>query len=358
MKRPPILFLPLLFACSLSFYSYGQDKVFAEGEAFVQDAGSGAAIFRGRQATRYNILYEGTYFWDSPDFKTGSVVWDGKRYDGLTLNIDAVTQEALVYPPGSSTAVVMDRDHIDKLEIDGTSYVNLSKMGYPVQKGFYEVCHIGEEGTVYRQLNKTPNINLSNAEHTRHATYYFNISESFFLEHDGILELLRRRRASRLLRDPRDRSFASAIKRGESVTKRQTGAQDDLLLPEELRAGPGKTYSTPLSDFSIDGKDIYTSLPQDFFSTGTKTADDELLRLLNAGNEIVTFANKVYEVGQAENANGDRAYVHGTVRDILSGEPLVGVIVSGGSSYATTDNDGGFRLSLPLGDNVLYFSGF
>ena len=119
---------------------------------FFDRAGRSAAFFRGRQAMRYNIVYEGTYFWYSPEFAPGSIMWDGKQYDGLNLNIDAVKQEAQVYPPGTVTAVVMDRNHIDWLEMGGIRYVNLSKKGYQVNEGFYEVMDQSPEGTVYRQL--------------------------------------------------------------------------------------------------------------------------------------------------------------------------------------------------------------
>ena len=356
-SRYLILFLFSLVS-SLLLPAFAQDTGFAEGRSFLEEAGSGAALFRGRQAPRYNIVYEGTYFWSSPDFVSGSVMWDGKSYDRLSLNIDAVIQEALVYPPGSGTAIVMDRNHIDWVEMDGTRYVNLTKKGYDVDQGFYEIMYEGNEGTVYRHLTKIPTVDLSRAEQDRHASYYFNPTQTYYLEHGGTLQQLRRRRTLRYLRNPQGHNFASAVKRSIKSLYKTVESQPDLLLPEGTSRQSVQASTIPDSGFTVADQDIYATLPPDFFSVRQQKEDDELLRLLNAGNEIVTFANKVYEVGQAENARGDRAYVHGTVRDILSGEPLIGVIVSAGNSYATTDNDGSFRLSLPLGDNVLDFNGY
>ena len=309
---------------------------------------------------RYNIVYDGTYFWDSPDFVTGKVMMDGKVYDGIVLNIDAIAQEVVVYPPATSVAIILDRDQIDWVEMDGTRYVNLSKKGYPVAEGFYQVVHESGEGTVYRHIQKSPTLDLSSAEQSRHANYYFNTAESFYFEHGEKLDLLKRRRTRRYLRNPEGRSFASAVKRGTTLSSQVLHSTPDLILPEGFTSQPGAIATLPESGLNIEGKDIYATLPPDFFSTGRSETDDELLRLLNAGNEMVTFANKVYEVGQPENARGDRAYVNGTVRDVLSGEPIAGVVVSSGngSSYAMTDNDGSFRLSLPLGEHVLDFSGF
>ena len=360
MKWPGRISAALLISLACSLYLNAQEPEFAEGRAFFDRAGQSAAFFRGRQAMRYNIVYEGTYFWYSPEFAPGSIMWDGKQYDGLNLNIDAVKQEAQVYPPGTVTAVVMDRNHIDWLEMGGIRYVNLSKKGYQVNEGFYEVMDQSPEGTVYRQLVKTVKLDLTDAEKKLHASYYFSSAETYYLERGGTLQELRRRRAQRLLRNPRGRSIASAVKPRTKALQPIVPHQQDLLLPADLPAQPVQTALPSGSGLTVDGKEIYATLPPDYFSSGQKEEDDELLRLLNAGNEMVTFANKVYEVGQAENARGDRAVVHGTVRDVLSGEPLAGVVVSGGKggTYALTDNDGNFRLSLPLGDNSLDFSGF
>ena len=331
-----------------------------ENGSFLDQAGPGAAIFRGRRATRYNILYEGTYFWFSQDFLPGRVIWDGKEYDGLNLNIDAITQEALVYPPSTATPVVMDRDHIDWLEIGGIRFVNLSKKGYPVPAGFYEVRYENESGTVYRRLDKDVALDLSEAEVRRHASYYFNTTESFYLEHDGKLEVLRKRRTQRFLRNPGSHNFASAVKPRSKAIPLIERPSEDMLLPEGFQVQSAAPAQTTGSGLTIDGKDIYATLPADYFSTGQKESDDELLRLINAGNEMVTFANKVYEIGQPESATGNRAVVSGSVRDILTGEPLAGVVIAAekGGSYTMSDNDGSFRLSLPLGENVLSFNGF
>ena len=346
--------------CLISLPVLAQEKDYAQEREFLKDAGSEAAFYRGRKATRYNIKYEGTYFWYTPDFVTGRAMLDGKIYDGLVLNLDAVEQEALVYPPATSSPVTMNRDIVDWIEMDGIRFVNLPKKGYNVDRGFYEIVNQSKDGVVYRHIQKNPVVDLSMAEQNRHASYYFNVTESFFLEKDGELKPMKRRKTLRYLRNPEGRSFASAVKRRETPISRYSANAADLILPEGYARRSPQVSSLPKSGLSIDGKDIYASLPVEFFSDGRRETDDELLRLINAGNEMVTFANKVYEVGQAENARGDRAYVNGTVRDVLSGEPIAGVVVAAGSggSYAMTDNDGSFRLALPLGDNTLDFSGF
>ena len=169
-------------------------------------------------------------------------MWDGKQYDGLNLNIDAVKQEAQVYPPGTVTAVVMDRNHIDWLEMGGIRYVNLSKKGYQVNEGFYEVMDQSPEGTVYRQLVKTVKLDLTDAEKKLHASYYFSSAETYYLERGCTLQELRRRRAQRLLRNPRGRSIASAVKPRTKALQPIGPHQQDLLLPADLPAQPVRRH--------------------------------------------------------------------------------------------------------------------
>jgi hypothetical protein len=132
---------------------------------------------------------------------------------------------------------------------------------------------------------------------------------------------------------------------------------------EELKAGG---YSVTRYDgkyFIVSGRDLATTLPSGYFDKREKVSDtDEALRqYLSEQNVMMTFQNKVYEIGDPESKRKDgRANVRGYVRDVSTGEPLVGVSVydETGKSYATTDAYGFYKLTLPLGKNKLGFSGY
>ena len=351
-------FIFLLLALFAPFASIAaQERI--EGRTFLEDADSQSALYRGRQAIRYNFHYEGTPYWYSEDFEEGSVMMDGKRYDNVYVNVDAFGKEALTVPPGSRAAVVLDRDHIDWVSMGDTRFVNLRKKGYEVAPGYYETVFEDSSVTVYRYLTKTVVNDVSGANNTGYAREYFDTVDSYFIEKDGTVTPLRKYRTRRYLRNPAGRDFTSAMKSHKlSVAQALPGSEDFVLPDFQLSSAALPAIS---GDFKVGDKTIFTSLPAGFFVSDEEVkGDDELLRLLNAGNEMVTFANKIYEIGLPENARGDRAFVNGTVRDILSGEPISGVAVFDEKSgtYAMTDNDGGFRIRLPLGDNVLGFSGY
>ena len=113
--------------------------------------------------------------------------------------------------------------------------------------------------------------------------------------------------------------------------------------------------------FILHGKTVYTSLPAGYFDDGPKLGDDSgLQRYLAEQNAVVTFQNKVYEIGDSSANRHGKVYVSGHVRDVSSGEPLVGVSVYDDKTgaYATTDGAGFYRLALPVGDNTLNLSGY
>jgi hypothetical protein len=75
---------------------------------------------------------------------------------------------------------------------------------------------------------------------------------------------------------------------------------------------------------------------------------------------VVTFQNKVYEIGESTANRHGKVYVSGHIRDVASGEPLVGVSVYDDKTgaYTVTDGAGFYRLALPVGDNLLNLSGY
>ena len=355
MKRNAFSVLIASLCLLAAFPSAAQ--VYSERSDFMEEASGRSVLYRGRQAIRYNLSFDGTFFWESPEFVEGSITLDGRLYDGVLVNVDAFAGEVQLLPPGARSAIVPAREHVDGASMGDTKFVNLLKKGYGVAPGFYEVAYEGDF-TVYRLVKKALLSDLSAAASTGYAREYFDTKELFFIEKDGLLMPIGKRRARKLVASPSASAAAAAMRSRRKAVGLQVPEPE---APAPLLDAGGPAPALPEGDFKFGDKAIYTSLPPGFFASDSgKEADDGLLRLINAGNEMVTFANKVYEVGRTEDARGDRAVVSGTVRDILSGEPLAGVAVfdERSGTYAMTDNDGGFRVSLPLGENVLGFSGY
>lgn len=114
--------------------------------------------------------------------------------------------------------------------------------------------------------------------------------------------------------------------------------------------------------FILHSKSVFTSLPAGYFDDGrSRLADDSgLQKYLAEQSAVVTFQNKVYEIGETNAGRHGKVYVSGHVRDVSSGEPLTGVSVydEKTGAYAVTDGAGFYRVALPVGDNQLNLSGY
>ena len=114
--------------------------------------------------------------------------------------------------------------------------------------------------------------------------------------------------------------------------------------------------------FILHSKSVFSSLPAGYFDDGRSTLTDDsgLKQYLAEQSAVVTFQNKVYEIGETGARSSGKAYVSGHVRDIASGEPLVGVSVYDDrtGAYTVTDAAGFYRIALPVGDNQLNLSGY
>ena len=113
--------------------------------------------------------------------------------------------------------------------------------------------------------------------------------------------------------------------------------------------------------FILRGTDIATKLPAGYFDERKPVVDTAFQKYLADQATVMTFQNKVYEIGDPDAARtGGRATVHGYVRNVSSGEPLVGVSVylEDGKSFTQTDAYGYYKMTLPKGSTKLGFSGY
>ena len=108
------------------------------------EAGGASLLYRGRKAYVHNILFNGTYFWTSPGFRSGTVVYNGKQYDDVFLNIDAARQDLIVRVPGSVLEKVVDERYTESFTMGEDHFLNLRFLcGETAPEGYWQVLHDG-----------------------------------------------------------------------------------------------------------------------------------------------------------------------------------------------------------------------
>ncbi|MFA5325323.1 MAG: TonB-dependent receptor [Bacteroidales bacterium] len=154
------------------------------------------------------------------------------------------------------------------------------------------------------------------------------------------------------------------IKDTSDIVKYSVKAPKDEFLKEAFRELKVNGYTVTeyegafyiLKDFGFS-----TKLPTAYFEKqDSLDLNSDFLNYLNTKNTVVTFQNKIYEIGDISSEKSGKAYVSGYVRDVLTGEPLTGVSVfeEKAKIYAQTDAYGFYKIMLSIGANKLCFTGY
>ena len=335
MKKTLFLALALLLGCALPAKAQTDDDPFR----------SYSGIFRGKLPNQYPYKYNGTYYWSRKAFRKGTVLYNGKRYEDVMMNVDAFAGELQVRPLDNTSPVVVYTDQVAWFTMEEALFVNLRYLGWPeAPEGFFEVVRDGQT-PLLRRVEKTLRFDGSGhslsyiGEETDgyDATIpnYFHLQETFFALEQGSLRKISGRNLRKRLKAP---------------DGAPTLPVDNVSWHASGNAAPTGTVAAA----NLPGTG--TGLPDGYFKEQDK--DSVVVQYVD-NPQLATYRNKVYTIGDPalDKGNGRKA-VTGVVTEAESGEPLYGVVIfdEKTGSYTRSDRGGHYRLSLPSGDNVLNFS--
>ena len=335
MKRTSILIVAAILACTGAAAQEIQQFDVPEQQA---------SLFRGSLPKAFPFRYNGTYYWDITPFEKGTVMYNGKLYENVYLNVDANAGQLQVSPVKDYTPIEVFRDQVAWFTKGERLFVNLRYLGYSeAPEGFFEVLRDGEVPLlvqVYKRLSSDGNshngklIGYDDPYYDNNTLTYFRLIETYYAIESGVPVKIRRR---------------NFLKR-----MRQEAGEPTLM------AGPVTWH--PASETSHPGKIATASLPGT--NTGLPTGyfdeiKEDTLTVRYADNAVTaTYKNKIYTIGNASLAKPGKQTVTGIVLEYESGEPMYGVVVYDKltSTYTRTDSHGQYRILLPAGENVLNFS--
>ena len=304
-----------------------------------------SALYRGKVANNYAFKYNGTYCWDERGLQEGSVMYNGKLYEGVFLQVDAYADELNVQPGKNTGLVVPYGEQVAWFKKGATWFVNLRYLGWTdAPQGFYEVVRDGER-PLLRNVKKRlltaggnhngDEIGYVDPEYDGSISTYFRQQETFYVIEQGLVRKISRRAYRRELRKEAGAPLLAALETPWHSTEERvsagTVAQADL---------PGTGNGLPTGYFESVKQDTitvqYVDTPQ-----------------------MATYRNKVYTVGdRSQDKGGARKTVSGVITEAETGEPMYGVVVFDDQTktYVRSDRKGVYRISIPGGENVLNFS--
>ena len=305
-----------------------------------------ATIFRGKLPGIYPYKFNGTYFWDRKEFQKGDVMYNGKLYRDVSLNVDAASGDLLVRPLDNASPVVAFQDQVAWFTMGNTLFVNLRYLGWKeAPAGYFEVLRDGQ-APLLRKVEKLLRYdsNGSSGYELGKEAYdegynpsipnYFQRNETNYVLEKGVLKKLGKRALKRRLQTPDGEPTLSIDQvRWHSHTASATGVVAEASLPGTGNGLPDGYFAERQVD-----------------TTRVQYADTPLL---------ATYRNKVYTVGNSGLDNGKPVkIVRGVVTEAETGEPMYGVVGfdEATRTYTRTDRTGTYRISVPGGENVLNFS--
>ena len=319
----------------------GIPTVVTKAQDYQKESGGLSTLYRGRTLNPYTFKFNGTFYLETRRFSSGSVRYNGKNYENVSLNLDAYNQELVARPSESSGIVVLYRDQVAWFTLGQKKFVNLRYLGYEdAQAGYYEILRDGSEPIVRlnRKIFKTDTQMRETPE--MDGNFDREVANGFFPEHtDYVLE-------------------GNKVKKLSSRALRRRLNQPDSG-PSPLSGSLGTWH--PAEEDEPDGiipsvkPPSGISLPDGYF----REAVADTTQVIYAENALTaTYRNKIYIIGEDGKARGKTSRVSGTVIEAESGEPLPGVVIFDGntSTYTRSDARGRYSIQLPPGSNVINFN--
>ena len=195
-------------------------------DLFRESAGSASLLYRGHKAYEYNLLFNGTFYWSGPVFTMGEVVYNGKAYRGILLNIDAARQDLIAKVGGGISSKVLDREFVRECSFNGARYLNLQYLyGDKAPLGYWKVLYDGR-AKVLQCVTKHLEQDLDGRKRSEtnfEGDYRSDVYQTFvysaaycYLSDDGqIIPVKRRRDVLRLFDKPTRRDIRRHIRHQE-----------------------------------------------------------------------------------------------------------------------------------------------
>ena len=164
-----ILLLTLLL---VPFGAGAQD----DGALYQAAVGQTGLFWRGHQAYSYPIMADESPWWEVDDYRIGTVVYNGRTYRGIPLNIDAVRQELVAWETTTGAEKVVWREGVSIFSIGEKMYFNLQALyGKDMPSGYWQAVYSGS-ARILKQVTKTLTRDMSGRPDVRTGVRYGHLS--------------------------------------------------------------------------------------------------------------------------------------------------------------------------------------
>ena len=173
----------VLFVFSCHFQMFAQNSV--DYSIFMDYVQEQSVLFRGELALNYGnrMPNDGSIFFAySTDFENGEVLFRGKRYKDIRLNLNAHLDELYVQEPVQGIRLLVNKNFVDSFSMGKHRFVHCRQGNHPgLIDGYYEVLLSGHL-SLYKKIHKKFQESIKSG--TKMMLRSYILQESYYLLKD------------------------------------------------------------------------------------------------------------------------------------------------------------------------------
>jgi len=255
----------------------------------------------------------------SPMYEKGSLVYRDKLYSNVLLNLDALSDELLLYDTLSYRYLQVNKNFVASFTLSERQFIN-------IDNAYYEVLYDGQL-EYYKKWKKVYTEKTIRESIVRS---FETLATLYALRYGKLHKITNLRSLKKIFNAPKEKEAQPVTEAIQHIPDRT----DELFLLADLQ----------------------NKLPNDYFEPVLTTADTSYLSALLASRSTVTSENKVYRIGDVNvAAKSDRIVLTGYVRNVATGEAVIEAALSieGHATQVLTDLYGFYRIIIPKGSKTL-----
>ncbi|MEA4868934.1 hypothetical protein SDC9_123856 [bioreactor metagenome] len=198
-----IRYLLLLFMLSVaSVNTYAQDK--DDYFLYRENASDLINLLRGASPLVYGFGFTGTYYAYSETFEDGNVVYNGKLYKDVRLNLNSHLDELYVIDNHIGKVVILNKDFVSEFRIGDRLFVNINQYAsnlsedapsYSLESGYYQLLWEGDGVRMLKKIRKIYeekiNQSLSTSSKNQIERIFFPTTQYYMLSEDKMVQIRR-----------------------------------------------------------------------------------------------------------------------------------------------------------------------
>lgn len=189
---------PILLTCLLSLAtinSFSQEK--DDYTVYRDNASDLINLLRGASPLIYGFGFTGTYYAYSDTYEFGKVVYNGKIYKDVRLNLNSHLDELYVIDDQIGKVVILNKDFVSEFQLGDKRFININQDAshYSLDSGYYQLLWEGDEVRLLKKIKKLYeekiNQSLSSSSKNQIERIFFPSTQYYMLSNDKIVQVKR-----------------------------------------------------------------------------------------------------------------------------------------------------------------------